>query len=138
MSEQYQLSHLSAHHCSHASSRESSKTTHPAGKNYQPQPVCIRGSYTATLSVPQQARGSAAVRAVHTHDGALSQPVIQTKTAVPLYFLIIIINLSPNWQGVLYKKYYQPNRKHTLIKGKNFSSNLIIFCLSIVLKTEDR
>jgi hypothetical protein len=41
---------------------------------------------------------------LYTYDGALSQAVIQTKTAAPVYFLIIIINLSQNWQGVLFKK----------------------------------
>jgi len=33
---------------------------------------------------------------LYTRDGALSQAVIQTKTAVPVHFLIIIKNLSQN------------------------------------------
>ena len=42
--------------------------------------------------------------------GLSSTPVVETKTAIPVY-LFIIINLSGNWQGVLFKKQYQPSHK---------------------------
>jgi hypothetical protein len=40
----------------------------------------------------------------------MSLAVIQTKSGVCVYWLIIVINLSGNLQGVLFKKQYQPNR----------------------------
>jgi hypothetical protein len=39
-----------------------------------------------------------------------STPAIETKTAIPVY-LFIIINLSGNWQGVLFKKQHQASHK---------------------------
>lgn len=53
------------------------------------------------LMEPQHAQHySTAVCALH----AISQAVVQSKTAVPVHLLSIIINLSGNWQGVLLKK----------------------------------